>query len=129
MGHQSFLQNLKFTRYQKGLLYIFPILYLLIGFYFRQVFGDLSLRSIDPEYIHFVSGLSVSVGKFTQANIDQPAAILHLMLALVFRVVYFFRPHSATFFQDIIIHSDLYLGVANLVITALIGLFMFWAGQ
>jgi len=115
--------------YYKYLIYLFPALYLILGFYFRQVFGDLSLRSNDPEYIHFISGLCVSTGKFAQANIDQPASPLHLLLAIVFRIVYFFREHNLPYFEDVIRNSDLYLSVANLVITAIIAGVMLWVGK
>lgn len=115
--------------YFKYLIYIIPALYLLLGFYFRQIFGDLSLRSIDPEYIHFISALSVSTGKFSQANIDQPASVLQLLLAVVFRVVYFFRENGLPYFQDVISHSDLYLSVGNLAITTIIAASMLWAGK
>jgi len=111
------------------LIYIIPALYLLLGFYFRQVFGDLSLRSVDPEYIHFISALCVSTGKFSQANIDQPASVLQLLLAVVFRVVYFFRGNGLPYFQDVISHSDLYLSVGNLVITTIIAVSLLWAGK
>ena len=111
------------------LLYLFPVIYLVMGFYFRQIFGDLSLRSIDPEYIHFISGLSVSMGKFSNANIDQPASVLHLLLALIFRTVYFFREHNLPYFQDVIYHADRYLAVANLIITTIISATLFWGGK
>jgi hypothetical protein len=110
-------------------LYLFPALYLLLGFYFRQVFGDLSLRTIDPEYIHFISGLCVSTGKFSQANTDQPAALLQILLAVVFKAVYFFREHNLPYFEDVIRHSDLYLAVGNLTITAILSTAMLWTGK
>ncbi len=115
--------------FYKVLIYVFPALYLILGFYFRQVFGNLSLRSVDPEYIHFVSGLCVSTGKFSLANIDQPASVLHLLLAGIFRVTYLFRPHNVPYFQDVIRNSDMYLAVGNLVITTIIVVTMLWAGK
>jgi len=115
--------------YYKYLIFIFPAIYLLLGFYFRQVFGDLSLRSIDPEYVHFISALCVSTGKFSQANIDHPGSVLQLLLAVVFRVVYFFRANQLPYFQDVISHSDLYLAVGNLVITVVISAAMLLAGK
>ncbi len=116
-------------RYNKYFIYLFPSLYLLLGFYFRQVFGDLSLRTIDPEYIHFISGLCVSTGKFSQANIDQPAALLQILLAAVFKTVYFFRNHNLPYFEDVIRHSDMYLAVGNLTITVILAGTLFWAGK
>ncbi len=123
------LRTEKIKNYYKYLIYIIPALYLLLGLYFRQIFGDLSLRSVDPEYIHFISALCVSTGKFSQANIDQPASALHLLLAIVFRIVYFFREHNLPYFEDAISHSDLYLAVGNLVITVIIALSLLWAGK
>ncbi len=123
------LHTEKIKNYYKYLIYIIPALYLLMGFYFRQIFGDLSLRSIDPEYIHFISALCVSTGKFSQANIDQPASVLQLLLAVVFRVVYFFRGNSLPYFQDVISNSDLYLSVGNLVITVIVGIALLWTGK
>ncbi|MBN2638279.1 MAG: hypothetical protein JXR65_04220 [Bacteroidales bacterium] len=119
----------RLTVFKRAMLFVLPAVYLLAGFYFRQIFGDLSLRSVDPDYMHLISGLSVSFGKFSQANIDHPASVLHLLLALVFRLVYFFRPHTLSYFDDVISNSDLYLSVANLVITAIISFSLFWSGK
>ncbi len=119
----------KIKNYYKYFLYVIPVLYLLMGFYFRLIFGDLSLRSVDPEYVHFISALCVSTGKFSEANIDHPGSVLQLLLALVFRVVYFFRANGLPYFQDVISHSDLYLAVGNLIITVVISSAMLLAGK
>lgn len=111
------------------LLYIFPVLYLVLGFYFRQIFGDLSLRSTDPEYIDFLSGMCVSTGKFAQTNIDHPGSPLQLILGLVFRIIYLFRSGQYPFFEDAMIHSDLYLAVGNLLITAILSVSIYLAGS
>ena len=116
-------------KYSKYLLIIFPALYLLLGFYFRQVFGDLSLRSTDPEYIDFISSMCVATGKFSQANIDHPGAIFQILLAVVFRITHFFRGSGTPFFEDAMAHADLYLAVGNLAITAIISFVIFWAGK
>lgn len=109
-------------------LYIFPLVYLILGFYFRQIFGDLSLRSTDPDYIYFISGMCVSTGQFDQANIDHPGSALQLVLGLVFRLIYLIRGKSLPFFEDAMIHSDLYLSVGNLMITVILALALLWAG-
>jgi len=115
-------------KFQKYLIAIFPFLYLILGFYFRQIFGDLSLRSTDPEYIHFMSGMCVSTGQFSQANIDHPGSALQLLLAVTFRLVYLFRPGTYPFFEDAMINSDMYLAVGNLVISLMLATILFWAG-
>ena len=111
------------------LLVIIPVFYFLIGAYFRYIFGDLSLRSVDPDYMHFLSGMCISTGKFSQANIDHPASIMQLILAVVFRIVYLFRPHNLPYFEDAIINSDLYLSAANLVFTLIISVAILIAGH
>ncbi len=116
-------------KYSSYLLFIFPIFYLLLGFYFRQIFGDLSLRSTDPEYIDFISGMCVATGKFSQANIDHPGAIFQILLAIVFRITHFFRGNGTPFFQDAMAHADMYLAVGNLAITAIISSVILWAGK
>lgn len=115
-------------RNSKYALLILPVFYLLVGVYFRYIFGDLSLRSVDPDYMHFLSGLCVSTGKFSQANIDHPASTLQFILAVVFRIVYLFRPKSLPYFEDVIINSDMYLSVANLILTTIIAISILIAG-
>jgi hypothetical protein len=116
------------SRYKKYLIVIFPFLYLFLGLYFRQIFGDLSLRSTDPEYIHFLSGMCISTGQFSQANIDHPGSGLQVLLAIVFRLVYLFRGKTYPFFEDAMINSDMYLAVGNLIITLLLSATLLWAG-
>jgi hypothetical protein len=112
----------------KYLLFIFPAAYLLLGFYLRQIFGDLSLRSTDPDYLHFLSGMCISTGQFNEANIDHPGSALQVLLAGVFRVVYLFRERTHPYFEDAMLNSDLYLAVGNLVITILLAGTILWAG-
>src|SRR5665648_28314 len=109
-------------------LLIIPVFYFLIGAYFRYLFGDLSLRSVDPDYMHFLSGLCISTGRFSQANIDHPASTLQLILAIVFSIVYLFRGNGLPFFEDAIINSDLYLATANLVLTTIISIAILISG-
>lgn len=116
-------------KYSKYLLVVFPALYMLVGFYFRQVNGDLSLRSTDPEYIDFISGMCVATGRFGQANIDHPGAIFQIILAFIFKIIHFFRGSKTPFFEDAMANADMYLAVSNLAITAIIATAMFWAGK
>ena len=121
--------NIKTNNYYKYLIYIIPAVYLLLGFYFRQIFGDLSLRSVDPDYLHFLSGLCISTGKLSQANIDHPGTPLQILLAIIFQIIYFFRSHNLSYFQDVILHSDFYLAIGNLTVTVLIAAVLFWVGK
>jgi len=116
-------------KYSSYLLFVFPILYLLLGFYLRQVFGALSLRSNDPEYVHFISSMCVATGRFGQANVDHPGSVFQLVMALIFRFIHFFRGNDIPFFQDAMAHADMYLAVTNLCITVIVSAAMLWAGK
>ena len=69
------------------LLLIAPFAYFFLGSYIHQVIGLYSLRSADPEYIYFISGLSIADGKFMLGHIDNPGTPLQYLTALVFSVL------------------------------------------
>ncbi len=47
---------------RKAFLLLLPLIYFIISSYFRHLLGNLSLRSCDPEYIYFMSGLTMADG-------------------------------------------------------------------
>lgn len=113
----------------KYLLLIVPALYVLLGSYIHQVIGLYSLRSADPEYIYFSSGLCIACGKFHLGHIDNPGTPLQYLTALVMRAVYIFRNKELPFVDDVLAHPDMYLRVLNLVLTSVVAVFMYWAGK
>lgn len=113
---------------QMLLLFIFPIFYLIIGAYFRTLLGDLSLRSIDPDYVYFSNGLGVALGSFDTGNIFHPGSPLQYFVAVIFRITYLLRSPETTFVEDIFINPDLYLSTVSMSITGLITLLLFVAG-
>lgn len=113
---------------QSLLLVIFPMLYMVIGAYFRTLLGDLSLRSIDPDYVYFSNGLGVALGSFDTGNIFHPGSPLQYFIAIIFRIVYFLRSPGIPFIEDIFINPDLYLSTVSISITGLITLSLFVAG-
>lgn len=116
------------NRTQKAILLILPVLYFIAGSYFRNLLGNLSLRSCDPEYIYFMSGLTLSDGNLKLGHIDNPGTPLQVLVALVFKIVYFFRSVSIPYVEDVLLHSDLYLSVTSLTITTLTAGLLFYAG-
>lgn len=120
--------NWNTTQLQKALLVIIPLLYFIVGSYFRTLLGNLSLRSCDPEYIYFMSGLNVADGVIKVGHIDNPGTPLQLLVALVFRVVYFIRSTPTPFLDDVLTHPDLYIGIVSLSLTALTTLLLLYAG-
>ena len=120
--------NWNTSQLQKALLIIFPLLYFIVGSYFRSLLGNLSLRSCDPEYIYFMSGLTVADGVIKVGHIDNPGTPLQLLVALVFRIVYFIRSTPTPFLDDVLTHPDLYIGVVSLSLTALSTLLLLFAG-
>ncbi|MCE4563601.1 hypothetical protein INQ51_04705 [Maribellus sp. CM-23] len=113
---------------KRSLIFIVPLLYACLGIYIQQLTGLYSLRSIDPEYIYYISGLSVANGHLQLGHIDNPGTPLQYFLALAFRAIYLFRSHEVPFIEDALAHPDFYLNVAHLFFVALMGGFIYFAG-
>jgi hypothetical protein len=110
-------------------LFIYPIFYLFIGVYFNALIGDLSLISVDPDYVYFLSGVSISEGYFKVGHIDHPGSPLQYLIAIILRVTYLFRKDSGTpYLEDILGNSDLYISVVNIVLTVIVSISIFIAG-
>lgn len=113
----------------QSLLYIVPSFYYIIGSYFRSILGDLSLRSLDPDYIYFITGLGISEGHFKVSHVDNPGTPLQYLMGLTYRITHLFRPGSGTYLQDVFQNPDLYMSVSNLVITGLVTATLLYAGR
>ncbi len=111
------------------LFIIIPFTYFFLGSYVHQIIGLYSLRSADPEYIYFISGLSIANGKFMLGHIDNPGTPLQYLTALVFRILYQLRDHQIPFNEDVLSNADLYLRVLNLVLTIICSIFMYYIGN
>ncbi len=105
-----------------------PFFYFFAGLYIKLILEDPSLRSIDPDYAYFISGLNISEGIFKITHIDHPGTPLQYLIAIVIRLIYLFRtnPNLA---EDVLANSDLYLTVVNITITLLVALSLFIAGK
>jgi hypothetical protein len=121
--------NWNTNQLQKALLVLIPLLYFIAGGYFRNLLGNLSLRSCDPEYIYFMSGLTLSDGNLKLGHIDNPGTPLQVMMALVFKLTYFFRSAPVPYVEDVLLQPDLYLSVASLFIVAATTLLLLFAGN
>ncbi len=115
--------------YQQSLLFILPLLYLIAGMHFRFLLGNLSLRSSDPDFVYFISGLSISEGSLKVGHIDHPGTPLQMLIALVFRVVYLFRNRSIPYVEDVFLHPDLYLSIASVFLAVITAGLLFYAGR
>lgn len=120
--------NRNTNQLQKALLFIIPLLYFIAAGYFRNLLGNLSLRSCDPEYIYFMSGLTLSDGNLKLGHIDNPGTPLQVLVALVFRITNLFRSTSLPYVEDILLHPDLYLSVASIFIAAVTTVLLLFAG-
>ncbi len=116
-----------YRRFQ-AILYLIPSVYFMIGSYFRSILGDLSLRSLDPDYIYFITGLGISEGKINVYHVDNPGTPLQYLMGICYRITYFLRPDSGTYLDDVFRNPDLYLSVSNLVITGIVTAVLFYGG-
>lgn len=114
---------------KKYLLLIVPLAYIFLGSYIQYIVGLYSLRSADPEFIYFISGLSIANGKMMLGHIDNPGTPLQYLAALVFRAVYFFRTNQVSFNHDVLANPDMYLHVLNLTLTTVVSFFTYFAGK
>jgi hypothetical protein len=114
--------------YENLLLGLIPAVYVLIGMHANLMIGLPSLRNIDPEFIYYISGISVAEGRFDLGHTDNPGTPLQYLAALVFRLVYLFRAHDVSFIEDILAYPDLYLNILNHVILLMVGVGLFIAG-
>ncbi len=119
----------RLNRSTKIFLFVFPFFYLAVGFYFRQVLGNPSLRSMDPDFVYFMSGLTLSDGSLKVGHIDHPGTPLQLLIALIFKITYLFRGDAHNYIEDVFLHPDLYLSIVNLVITSLTAGLLLYAGH
>lgn len=117
-----------FKKFQILLLFLFPALYLLTGSYFRTLLGDLSLRSVDPDYVYFSNGLGVAIGSFDTGNIFHPGSPLQYFTAIIFRLTYLLRSPEVTFLEDVFTNPDLYQSVVSFCVIGLLTLFIFISG-
>ena len=108
---------------------LFPVIYFIIGTYLRNLLGNISLRSCDPDYIYFMSGLTMSEGVLKVGHIDNPGTPLQILMALVFRITWYVRSVPTPYLDDVLLHPDLYLSVANSVITCLTTFLLYYAGK
>ena len=90
--------------------------------------GPYYTRSVDSEYIYFISGLSLAQGNFFIGHIDNPATPLQYLVAIVFKVVYLLRNPALPIAQDAITNSELYLKIANLSYIIVVASFLFTIG-
>lgn len=110
------------------LLLIVPVIYLFLGFYFNKLSGIYFIRSVDSEYIYFISGLSLARGHFLIGHIDNPASPLQYVVALAFKALYIIRKPESGLIDDAILNSELYLKVANLTLITLTSCFLLVSG-
>lgn len=122
------LKKLNIHFNQKFLLFLFPVVYFIAGSYFRNLLGNLSLRSCDPEYIYFMSGLTLSDGAIKLGHFDNPGTPLQILVALVFKLTYLIRSTPVSYIDDVFLHPDLYLSVTSLFIAAITAGLLFYAG-
>jgi len=93
----------------QSILFVVPSIYFIIGSYFRSILGDLSLRSLDPDYIYFITGLGISEGHFNVYHVDNPGTPLQYLMGFSYRITHLFRPGGGTYFEDVFKTPDLYL--------------------
>lgn len=110
-------------------LFFLPAVYFLVARHFRILLGDLSLRSSDPEYIYFMSGLNMSEGLLEVAHIDNPGTPLQVLMAILFRIIWLIRGAPTPYLEDVLRYPDLYLSVTSMTLAVLTTILLLFAGK
>jgi len=113
----------------KYLILLIPVFYLFTGIYFRLILGSPSLRSIDPDYVYFMTGLNISEGFLKVIHIDHPGTPLQYLVALIFKLTYWLRGHSTPYYEDVLSHPDLYLSIVNVSVNLILAIALFASGM
>lgn len=113
----------------KLILGILPLAFVLCGFIFREMASPYAQRSIDPEYIYFISALSMGTGIPDVAHIDNPGTPLQVLGAIVFRVVWLFEADAKPFAEEVLTNGDYYLSWLNTCLSFLLFIGLYWAGR
>lgn len=113
----------------KLILGIIPLAFLLCGFIFREIASPYAQRSIDPEYIYFISALSMGSGIPDVAHIDNPGTPLQVLGAIVFRGVWLFEANGKPFAESVLTQSDSYLSWLNISLSLILFIGLYWAGR
>lgn len=114
---------------QTVLILVIPLFYLFVSIYFREILGSPSLRSIDPDYVYFMTGLNISEGFIKVIHIDHPGTPLQYLVALIFKLTYWLRGHSTPYYEDVLSHPDLYLSIVNVSVNIILTIALFVSGM
>lgn len=111
------------------LILFIPLFYFFTSLYFRLILGNLSLRSIDPDFVYFMTGLNISEGLIKVIHIDHPGTPLQYLVALIFKLIYWLRGHSTLYYEDVLSHPDLYLAIVNVSVNLILAIALFVSGM
>ncbi len=106
---------------------LIPLLFIITGFRVLNLFGPLSLRHGDPDYIYLLSGLSMGDLHLNVGHVDNPGTPLQIIVAIVTRIVHLFAGQGS-YFDDILKRPDFYLSQVLHVIYILNGCTLFYVG-
>jgi hypothetical protein len=106
---------------------LLPLCFVLLSVGYRQMAGPYSTQSINPEYIYFISGLSMGNGIPDVAHVDNPGTPLQVLAALVFRLFWLVADTQLPFTDFVLLNSDACLGNLNFCLSLLLGLAL-WVG-
>lgn len=126
---KSFLKQDRINNKLNFLILFVPLFYLFTSLYFRLILGNPSLRSIDPDFVYFMTGLNISEGFLKVIHIDHPGTPLQYLVALIFKLTFWLRGQSSPFYEDVLSHPDLYLSIVNVSINLILAIALFASGM
>lgn len=111
-----------FTR--KGFIFIIPIILLYTLTYNVKEIQHALINTVDPEYIHLVSSVSMANGEFEVKSIENPASTLYFFGGLLSKATYFLVGTESNLIEDYIENPEKYVSAlrASLIFCTVLSL-------
>ena len=107
------------------ILAIIPLIFLFTGLHLTGIFGPVSLRHGDPDYIYLLTGLSMGKLQFDIGHVDNPGTPLQIIVAIVTRITHALAG-KGDYFTDVFTRPDFYLRAVITTNLVLIAVAMFY---
>ncbi|QQS52149.1 MAG: hypothetical protein IPM71_05295 [Bacteroidota bacterium] len=107
---------------QASVLFVVPVFIVLINIQLSNASGPMSIRFSDPEFIYLFNGMIMAEPNLQVGHIDNPGTPLQVIAAISTRIAHFFVGKES-YFDDVLMRPDFYLGIINCTLNSLVGIF------
>lgn len=99
------------------ILFVLPIFLWLLLSYNRNQLQYASFKTVDPEYIHLVSSISLANGDFVLRSIENPASTLYIFGAVILKGIYLISGDEKNILEDFLLNPEKYISYLRIAIS------------